>query len=259
METEAFETEEWQTRAKTIANNRTRMIKERDRLRKLQGLTARKLKDAKGPEKEYLEVFGRQTQVFLDQFAHYPLDTNVVNPIEAGSLLALEFLTIESQLLHLRLNALNLAQLHRVLSADFKAACEGAPPVGNPPEVWKGARAQLATSEEWRGSVQAFLDGYSEFTEALKALVDAFAGLDVYPAGPARLKAAKELNVPGVKGMHYRLEALFRKLPGGDAVLEGTRFYLFEPAAFAAEPEPEPAAAVSGKKLTDRLFKLFGK
>lgn len=257
METEAFETKEWQNRAKTIATNRTRMIKERERLRKLQDLTVRKLANAKGIEKEYLEVFGRQTQVFLDQFAYYPLDTNVVNPIEAGSLLALEFMTIESQLLQLRLNALNLTQLHRVLASDFEAACAGHPPAKPVPEVWKAVRGQMVTSDEWRAAVQAFLDGYGEFSEALAALIEAFAGLDVYPAGPARLKAAKELNVPGVKGMHYRLETLFRKVPGGDALLEGTRLYLFEPDALT--PEPEPVAAASGKKLTDRLFKLFGK
>ncbi|MOA09279.1 hypothetical protein D3C78_1290990 [compost metagenome] len=148
------------------------------------------------------------------------------------------------------MNQLALDRLYRLIEADLDGAIAGRPAGPGLPPAWLGLRAQLAAHPDWVEGLNRFRMEYPPFKERVALTVQLIESLETKPMGPARLAEAKQLNVPGLRGEHYRLEANIRRFPGGLALLEATSYPRLP-------EEAGPAGGARKRNLTDKIMGLF--
>lgn len=232
-----------------------KMSRERQRLQQLAAGTATQLKEAKAAglalEERFFTVYAKLIQVLLGQIERFKVDATP-SLLGAGAMLGIKWSSIETQLMLLHLDQLNLAALFALIESDFEAAIAGQPPQGAYPAAWLAVRPQLASSPDWQQAVRAFSLDYPDFAQAVEQAVTQFDRIASTPLQPAHLKEAKALELPTLRGQHYRLETHFRKLPEGQALLDGTRIRPVEIGSTVPQAQESP-----GKKLTGMLKGLF--
>lgn len=246
----------WEDLGAEHVENQKKARRERERLKRLLPVIERDLAAARAPElKTYLELQQRLTEIYLAQIEEFNPDTNVWSMPELSALARAEWCLIESQWLTLRQDAITLARLDALLNRDFDRAVAGEPAEGNFPAVWTNVRAKLAESQPWQEALRAFRADYPEFKEAVAAAMPLMQTVESLPL-PERLAEVKPINLPAIRGLHYRLEAHFRKLPDGEAFLNALRPYQLR------VPEADEVivpAAGKKKSLTDRMMGFLKK
>jgi hypothetical protein len=246
--------QQWEARISTEVQLRQKLRQDRTRLKQqLEAVNRRLQDDRETPEdRAMLGVLQRFFQSGLRQIALYDVDGTELKPFEPATLAAMELGNLETMVHMAQLQQLNLEALHQLLARDWAAAVAGEGPT-QVPASWLKVRGAIAQQPAWTEAVRRFEEDYPAYRESVQLASELYVRIEAMPAGQAKLQALKELNLPAIKGMHYRLESLFRPLPHGEAVLQGTRRYV---------PEAEPAAGrepVGGAKrsLTDRLKNMF--
>lgn len=243
----------WEARVSTEVQLRQKLRKDRARLKQQLDAVTRRLKEGKesADDQVLLGILQRFFQSGLRQIELYDVDATEIKPIEPATVAAMELGGLEAMFYMAQVQHLNLEALNRLLERDWAAAVAGEPPV-NVPAAWARHRTTAARQPAWVEAVRRFREDYPAYSDSVRMTSELFAGIGAMPPSQARLQAVKELNVPAIKGMHYRLESLFRPLPNGDALLQSTRRHLLEEA-----PEPADEVAAPKRTLTDRLFNIF--
>lgn len=231
-----------------------KMAKERARLQHLVTLASRRHKDAAraghAREERFYKSYERLSQVLLSQIDQFKTDALP----STGSLIAIKWNGVEVQMLLLLLDMLNMEQLHEIVQEDFAPALAGEAPARRYPQAWLTVRERLATSSEWQQALRAFEMDFPNFKQAVERVASEYEELSAVPLTPEHFNRAKALELPSLKGMHYRIETLFRKLPLGHALLEGTRIRPVDVAGGEAPPVKE---ATPVKRITGILKGLF--
>lgn len=246
--------QQWETRVSTEVQLRQKLRKDRTRLKQQLDAVNRRLQDDKETpdDRAMLGVLQRFLQSGLRQIELYDIDGTELKPFEPATLAAMELGGLEAMFYMAQLQQLNLEALHRLFARDWAAAQAGEPPK-QVPASWLKARGAIAKLPAWAEAVRRFEEDYPAYRESVQLATELYVRIEAMPAGQAKLQAIKELNLPAIKGLHYRLESLFRPLPHGEAVLQGTRRYVPEAEAAAAS---EPAGGAK-RSLTDRLKNMF--
>ena len=264
--------EKWKPAASAYLHQQKKMRQEREKLQAqlaMYGAQARSA-EAEG-RREAQTYFGLGQEVvqrLLHQLDGFDLeDDNLTAPTPAA-LAAVEMLMLEAQFYRLRMDQLDFDRLYRLVSPP-KTGPLGVKPATGPlgkkpatgplgarvadvveePEIWRKIKAGLEESPAWREAIERFRADYPLFKDAVSTAVPLFEQLIALPPGPDRLSGLKEIGVPALLGQHYRLEALFRPLPDGEALIDQVR--VKPKAGLSAEPDGK------GRKLTNRLKAFF--
>lgn len=246
--------QQWEARVSTEVQLRQKLRKDRTRLKQQLDAVTRRLQDGQETpdDRAMLGVLQRFLQSGLRQIELYDIDGTDLKPFEPATLAAMELGGLEALFYMVQLQQLNLEALHELLARDWAAAVAGEAPT-QVPASWLKVRGTIAKQPAWIEAVRRFEEDYPAYREGVLLATELYVRIEAMPAGQAKLQAMKELNLPAIKGMHYRLESLFRPLPHGEAVLQGTRRYAPEPEAAAAS---EPVGSAK-RSLTDRLKNMF--
>ena len=238
----------------SLAQSHRRMMQERERLRRAAEATRAKADQAKQAgkldEAAYYEASHRMFAAFQAQVECFNLSADVLMLPDPAAIAAMEYHALIRHAYATWVAQLGLDRLHRLLEADMDAAMAGRPAGPGLPPAWIGLRSQLASHPDWVEGLNRFRMEYPAFKERVTLTVQLIEALEARPMGPARLAEAKELNVPGLRGEHYRLEAHIRRFPGGLALLEATGFPRLP-------EEAVPAAGARKRNLTDKIKGLF--
>lgn len=238
----------------SLAQSHRKLLQERERLQRAIDATAARAAAAsqqgRADEAAYYQASQRMFQAFQAQVAGFNLDGEVLTLPDAAAMAAMEYHALIRYAMATQVAQLSLERLYKLLEADMDPALAGAPARAGMPPAWLGMRSQLAAQPDWVAALTRFRTEYPAFRERMALTMQLIDGLQGRPAGPSRLGEAKELNVPGLRGEHYRLEAHVRRIPGGLALLDETGFPKLEATLV-------PAAGGRKRALTDTIKGLF--
>ncbi|MFN3431740.1 MAG: hypothetical protein ACK46X_17525, partial [Candidatus Sericytochromatia bacterium] len=148
-------------------------------------------------------------------------------------------------------------RLASLIETDLDAALAGEPAAADHPAPWARLRPTLSSRADWVEALRRFRTEHAAYDELAATTLTAFDALRGQPASPDRLAGAKALGLPSAKGAQFRLEAILRRLPEGEAFLLAMKFETPEPAADAAVEERVPPA--KKRSLTDQVLGFLKK
>ena len=246
--------EKWKPAASAYLHQQKKMRQEREKLQAqlaMYGAQARAAEAENRKEAQTYFSLGQEVvQRLLHQLDGFDLEDDNLTAPSTAALAAVEMLMLEAQFYRLRMDQLDFDRLYRLVSPP-KTGPLGARTADavEEPEAWRKIKAGLEESPAWREAIERFRADYPLFKDAVSTAVPLFDQLTAMPPGPDRLNGLKEIGVPALLGQHYRLEALFRPLPDGEALIEQVR--VKPKAGVSAEPGGK------GRKLTNRLRAFF--
>jgi hypothetical protein len=245
--------------AKATLARQKKLLKERDRLRRFLSLSEGHLRaaerDGLAEEATFFGLYVQLLQGYMRQFELLNPSTEILTVPEPATLMAMEWQNLVNQMLSLRLEAINLGRVDRLLAADLEPAAAGQPPVLKGPAAWQALRAQFATHPDWVEALRRFHADFPAFREAVVTATGLMDELTQAPAGPGRLQRARDAHLPALRGELYRLEAHLR-FPEVQALVAAVRVFRADEGPSAAS---EDAAAVVPRKrnLTDKIKDIF--
>lgn len=263
--------EKWKPAASAYLHQQKKMRQEREKLQAQLAMYGAQAQAAEAENRReaqtYFSLGQEVVQRLLHQLDGFDLeDDNLTAPTPAA-LAAVEMLMLEAQFYRVRMDQLDFDRLFRLVTPPKTGPLGGRPVTGplgrkpatgplgakapelEEPEVWRKIKAGLEESPAWRDAIERFRADYPLFKDAVATATPLFEQMTAQPPGPDRLNGLKEIGVPALLGQHYRLEALFRPLPDGEALIEQVRV---KPKAGLS---PEPGG--KGRKLTNRLRAFF--
>lgn len=233
-------------------SGRKQMLKEREKLQAQLQKATRQVELGKAAERpdviRYFSYAQHALQAGLQQLDALDVADDVLSFPNNGALATVQLLSLEADLWRLAMDDMTYQRLEAILAQDLAPALAGEPAARRQPAAWEAIRPTLVSQPEWREALSRFRMERPEFHEWVAIAVVELERLQGLPVGPERLAAVKELNVPAMAGVQYRIEALFRAVPGGEALIAGVKVR-----PLAGEPKPEAPA----RRMTDRLRKIF--
>jgi hypothetical protein len=260
---EIFKTEAekhfWTSLANTYISTQKKMRHERERLRKRLLLVERQLTDAREKNREtdlaFFLLYRRLLENLYESIELFNPDSNIMHVPEPAAIGAAEWHSLTAQVFLLQLDAINIGRLYSLVSADFETALMGQEVAFAAPRVWLKLRDKLAVLPEWQLALTKFIEEYPAFQRAMLQAKLEFEQLNELPPTKERINQAKALNLPALKGLHYRLESIFRRLPHGEELLGAVRVKAIEYPE--TEPDTELAPVSLKRSLTDKLLGFF--
>jgi hypothetical protein len=259
-ETDPFRTPQERAQWVGIVNEHVETVRklkaERQRVRRLLiAANARVAELADGPELAHLQAHIDLLESFLRHVQLQDPDSEVWNVPDNATLAAIEWESLVSSSALLRMGWLNFERLSALIATDMPAALAGEAPTMPLPSGWAQLRDTFKTRPEWPEALRRFSMDFESYRTQVGPALEAFEALKGLPASPDRLARGKAIGLPAAKGIHYRLESGFRRLPNGEAFLVGIRYETPD-----APKGPDPDATGARKRsLTDQVLGFLKK